>query len=179
MKFNQSPRFGAKHLSIKAWKFILNLIESIHKFSFHTKNPKFHTLIELDPSFFFSSSSSSSSSHLFFSFHDFPPLTNETNLVFKFQILLRPCLAIKNPFLGSYHNCIFVPQLLAIYISSSFYCILASHIFTIGLLSPLWTNYKIVLKFYNFPGLSFSCFVFKSRNSQIMLTKYPKHVEND
>ena len=36
----------------------------------------------------------------------FSPLTNETKLVFKFPCKLRPCLAIKNPFLGSLHNCI-------------------------------------------------------------------------
>ena len=45
--------------------------------------------------------------------------------------------------------------------------------------APFWTNYKIVLKSCKFPGLSFPCFAFNSRNSQIMLTKYPKHVEND
>ena len=43
MQFTQNPRFGDKHLSIKAWKFILNLIGFIYKVSFHTKNPKFHT----------------------------------------------------------------------------------------------------------------------------------------
>ena len=36
MQFTQNPRFGDKHLSIKAWKFILNLIGFIYKVSFHT-----------------------------------------------------------------------------------------------------------------------------------------------
>ena len=43
---------------------------------------------------------------------------------------------------------------------------------------PFWTNYNFVLKFCNFPGLSFPGFAFNLCNSQIRLTKYPKHVEN-
>ena len=70
-------------------------------------------------------------------------------LVFKIPYLLRPCLAFQNPFLGSYHNCIFVPQLLAICISSSFYCILASHLLgTISqfLLFLLWPHFGQIIK---------------------------------
>ena len=68
---------------------------------------------------------------------------------FKIQIFVRPCLALKNPFLGSYHNCIFVPQLLAICISSSFYCILASHLLGIisqFLLFLLWPHFGQIIK---------------------------------
>ena len=68
---------------------------------------------------------------------------------FKIQIFVRPCLALKNTFLGSYHNCIFVPQLLAICISSSFYCILASHLLGIisqFLLFLLWPHFGQIIK---------------------------------
>ena len=61
---------------------------------------------------------------------------------FKIQIFVRPCLALKNPFLGSYHNCIFVPQLLAI-------CILASHLLGIisqFLLFLLWPHFGQIIK---------------------------------
>ena len=71
-------------------------------------------------------------------------------------------MAIKNPFLGSYQNCIFVPQLLAIYISSSFYCILASHlqgIISQFLLFILWPHFgqiiKLSLSFITFRVSSF------------------------
>ena len=66
-------------------------------------------------------------------------------------------MALKNPFLGSYHNCIFVPQLLPICISSSFYCILASHLLGIisqFLLFLLWPHFgpitKLSLSFVTF-----------------------------
>ena len=61
---------------------------------------------------------------------------------FKIQIFVRPCLALKNPFLDSYHNCIFVPQLLAI-------CILASHLLGIisqFLLFILWPHFGQIIK---------------------------------
>ena len=58
-------------------------------------------------------------------------------------------MALKNPLLGSYHNCIFVPQLLAICISISFYCILASHLRGIiqqFLLFLLWPHFGQIIK---------------------------------
>ena len=69
---------------------------------------------------------------------------------FKIQIFVRPCLALKNPFLGSYHNCIFVPQLLVI-------CILASHL--LGIISQfvlflLWPHFGQIIKL----SLSFTTF---------------------
>ena len=56
---------------------------------------------------------------------------------------------------------------------------LAYNLSTYDFYAPILANYIFVLEFCNFPGLSFPGFAFDLRNSQIRLTKYPKHVEND
>ena len=52
---------------------------------------------------------------------------------------------------------------------------LASHLINSYLLGP----FLQITILSNFRVPQFPCFAFKSRNIQIMLTKYPKHVEND
>ena len=76
--------------------------------------------------------------------------------------------------------CLLVLQVLTICISIFHYFILASNLINLRLLSPLLTNYNFVLmSWYNFRVSKFPFFAFNLRKIQFMLTKYPKHVEND
>ena len=75
----------------------------------------------------------------------------------KSHCLLGLVWPLKNPFLGSFHNCILVPQLLVICMPIFFYCILASHLlgitqqFLLFLLWPLFGQITILsLSFITF-----------------------------
>ena len=131
MQFNQNPRFGDKHLSIKAWKFILNLIESIHNFSFHT------FLAWL--SFFLFSSSSSP---LFFSFTFFFFFPNETNFGLLKHGFVKALFGPPNKthFWVRFLYLLSSPITPSIYEYPFLYFILASNLFTLGLLSPSLDN---------------------------------------
>ena len=106
MQFYQNPNFGDKILTIQSLKIPCD------PYKIHTQS-SFHTFL-LDLLFlFFSASSSSSSSlllllHVLFSFPKMRPI-----LVFKFHVLLRPCLALQKPIFGlSFIICKKVPPTL-------------------------------------------------------------------
>ena len=93
IQFYQNPRFRDKILTIQSLKI------SCDPYKIHTES-SFHTFL-LDLLFLFFSSSFSSSSSLLLlpSVFDLSPKL-ETNLAFKSHVLLRPCLALQNLFLG-------------------------------------------------------------------------------
>ena len=133
IQYYQNPSFGDKILTIQNFKIPCDPYKIHTQSSFHTKNPKFHTLacLILAPP--------SSSLLLLFSFSftfcSFFP--NETNFWSLNPCLLRPCLALQKPIFGlSFIICKKVPPCLTICISSSQICILAHSLFNLCLLSP-------------------------------------------
>ena len=160
MQFYQNPRFRDKILTISSLKFHVIHTKSILKV---VSIPFW-----LDPFFLFFSSSSSSSSSILGLHSLFLSLQMRLIWSLKSRFLLGLVWPSKTHFWVLIIITILSPNYWPFVFQFIFIVFwpLSSRNYTtipiISSLAPFWTNYKIVLKFYNFPGLSFPGFAFIS-----------------